>query len=169
MLVVGGLGLEQALRKRWIWAFAAIGLALGWLAMLNHWLYPWLKGSTGGPKAAGALFSYLGDSFDEVLFNLITKPQLLIEHVDWIGGLIYLLLISIAVAPFWRRNSLPVLIGGLPLVLVNLLSEESPQRTLIHHYSLPIAVIAVVAAIDGLAVRPPVSYTHLTLPTILLV
>lgn len=154
VLVVAGLGLEQALRKRWIWAGAAIGLALGWLAMLNHWLYPWLKGSNGGPKAAGALFSYLGNSFDEVLFNLITKPQLLIEHVDWIGGLVYLLLISVAVAPFWRRVSIPVLVGGLPLVMVNLLSEESPQRTLIHHYSLPIAVIAVVAAIDGLALRP---------------
>jgi hypothetical protein len=39
-------------------------------------------------------------------------------------------------------------------VLVNVLSEEAPQRTLVHHYSLPVAVIAVVAAIDGLALQP---------------
>jgi hypothetical protein len=44
-----------------------------------------------------------------------------------------------------------VLLIGLPLVVVNLLSASSSYRTLIHHYSLPLAVIAVVAAIDGLA------------------
>ena len=154
VLVVAGLGLEQALRRRWIWAGAAIGLALGWLALLNRWLYPLLKGSDAGPKAAGALFSYLGDSLDVVLVNLITRPDLVIQHVDWAGGLVYLLLISVAVAPFWRKPSVPVLLGALPLVLVNVLSEEAPQRTLVHHYSLPVAVIVVVAAIDGLALQP---------------
>ena len=154
VLVVAGLGLEQALRRRWIWACAAIGLALGWLALLNRWLYPLLKGSDTGPKAAGALFSYLGNSLDEVLINMVLRPDLLIRHVDWAGGVVYLLLISVAVAPFWRRISLPVLAGAIPLVLVNVLSEEAPQRTLVHHYSLPVAVIAVVAAIDGLALQP---------------
>lgn len=163
VLLVAGLGLEQAWRRRWVWAGAALGLALGWLAMLTRWLYPWLKGHSAGPKAAAALFSYLGDSFDAVVWNLITRPQLLISHVDWAGGLVYLLLISIAIAPFWRRVSLPVLLGGLPLVLVNLLSEEAPLRTLVHHYSLPLAVVAVVAAIDGLALQPrqPVPWRRL--------
>ena len=44
--------------------------------------------------------------------------------------------------------------GSLPLIVINLLSEASPQRSLVHHYSLPIAVVAVVACIDGLSSSP---------------
>ncbi len=154
VLVVAGIGLEQALRKRWVWAGAAIGLALGWLAMLNRFLYPLLTGSAEGPKAVKGLFSYLGNSLDEVIINLVKQPHLLIQNVDLVGGLIYLLLISVAIGPFWRRVSIPVLIGALPLICVNLLSEQAPQRSLIHHYSLPIGVIVVIAAIDGLAINP---------------
>ncbi len=151
ILVVLGLGLEQIIHRKWIWATAAMGLALSWLGILNKWVYPSLTGHSSGPKAASGLFSYLGNSFNEILLNAITKPNLIIDNIDWNGGLIYLLLISVAVAPLWRKASLPTLIGCLPLVVVNLLSEASPQRTLIHHYSLPIAVIVVVAAIDGLS------------------
>ncbi len=50
---------------------------------------------------------------------------------------------------------MPVLMAATPLLLVNLLSESSSYRTLIHHYSLPIAVIAVAGAIDGLSQNPP--------------
>ncbi len=151
VLIIFGLGLEQICRRKWIWAVAAIGLSLGWLAMLNRWLYPMLTGHSSGPRAVANLFSYLGNTLDEVILNLITRPGLLVKNVDWVGGIIYLLLISIAVAPFLRKSSLPVLLGCLPLVVVNLLSEEAPQRTLIHHYSLPIALIVVVALIDSVA------------------
>ncbi|WP_320675583.1 DUF2079 domain-containing protein [Prochlorococcus sp. MIT 1300] len=153
VLVVGGIGFELALRRKWTWSCAAIGLSLMWLCFLNKFLYPLLTGSNTGPKAAAGLFSYLGDTLDEVIVNLVTNPSLVFENLDWIGGFIYLVLISVSLSPFWRQSSLPVLLGGLPLVVVNLLSEESPQRTLIHHYSLPLAVIGVIAAIDGIAVN----------------
>ena len=39
-------------------------------------------------------------------------------------------------------------------MLVNLLSASSSYRTLVHHYSLPLAVVAVVACIDGLRRQP---------------
>ncbi len=158
ILVVAGLGLEQLIRKRWIWAFSALGISMSWLALLNRWLYPFLTGTRSGPKAASGLFSYLGNTFDEVLLNLFTKPNLLIENVDWMGGMEYLILICIAIAPFWKKASLPVLTAGIPLILVNLVSESSSQRSLIHHYSLPIAVIAVIGAIDGLAQQPSTGF-----------
>ncbi len=151
ILVVFGIGIEQAFRKRWIWSISSIVIALAWLAFLNKFLYPLLTGSYAGPKAAAGLFSYLGNSFDEVILNLFTKPYLIIENVDWLGGLEYLLLITIAILPFLRISSLPVLIGASPLVFVNFISEQASQRTLIHHYSLPIAVIVIVAVIDSLS------------------
>ncbi len=113
-----------------------------------------LTGKIGGPKAAGSLFSYLGSNIDEVIINIITKPYLIFQNIDWTGAIVYLVLISIALVTFWSKSSIFVLSGAIPLVIVNIISEDSPQRTLIHHYSLPIAVIAVTAAIDGLANYP---------------
>ena len=40
-------------------------------------------------------------------------------------------------------------------MLVNLLSASASYRTLVHHYSLPLAVVAVVACIDGLQGQSP--------------
>ena len=155
VLVVVGLGLAQLLQRRWGWGLSAIGLGLGWLALLSRWFYPLLRGSGQGPKAAGLLFPHLGSSLEEIVINGLTQPQRIVAQLDWSGALVYLLLLAVAVAPFWRRASLVTLSSAVPLVVVNLLSVSGSQRTLIHHYSLPIAVIAVVAAIDGLAADPP--------------
>lgn len=67
------------------------------------------------------------------------------------GAAVYLLLLALPLIPFWRRASLPALLACLPLMVVNILSESGAQRSLVHHYSLPLAVIGVVAALDGLA------------------
>ena len=50
------------------------------------------------------------------------------------------------------RSSLPLLAATLPLLAANILSSASTQRDLIHQYSLPLAVLLVVASMDGLAV-----------------
>ncbi|WP_320673554.1 DUF2079 domain-containing protein [Prochlorococcus sp. MIT 1341] len=163
VLIILGIGIEQILRKRWQWGITAIGISFGWLIILNNLLYPFLTKNNSGPKAIGTLFSYLGNSLEEVVINLLTKPNLLIQNVNWLDGIFYLILISISLAPFWKKQSVFALSSGIPLIIVNFLSSEAPQRTLIHHYSLPIAVITVIGAIDGLAINPRqnIPYTKL--------
>ena len=73
-----------------------------------------------------------------------------LSGLDWAGGAEYLLLLCLPCIALWRRASLSTLLIGLPLVLVNLLSASPSYRTLVHHYSLPLALVAVVACIDGL-------------------
>ena len=137
VLVIGGMGLDLAWRRRWRWSASAAGLAAGWLMLLSRWLYPWLRDGEG-PKAAARMFSHLSGG-----------PMQILQNLDWSGGLQYLLLLSLPCLWLWRRQSLPTLLIGMPLVLVNLLSASASYRTLIHHYSLPLAVVAVMAAIDG--------------------
>ena len=137
VLIIGGMALDLAWRKRWRWSGIAAALALGWLLLLSRWLYPWLRDGEG-PKAAGRMFSHLS-----------ADPLTSLQNLDWSGGVTYLLLLFLPCAWLWRRRSFPTLLIGVPLLLVNLLSASPSYRTLIHHYSLPLAVVMVVAVIDG--------------------
>ena len=150
-LVTLGLALEQAVRRRWRLAGLGLGLSLGWLALLNGWLYPLLTARYPGVNAGASRYSYLGDSIGAIALGLIQHPQRILGHVDWAGAAVYLLLLALPLLPFWRRASLPILLAAVPLIAVNILSESGAQRSLVHHYSLPLAVIGVVAALDGLA------------------
>ena len=138
LLVTAGMAIDLAWRRRWRWSLAAGSLSISWLLMLSLWLYPLLRDGEG-PKAASQMFSHLKDG-----------PTSVLSGLDWGGGAEYLLLLCLPCFVLWRRTSLRTLLIGLPLVLVNLLSASASYRTLVHHYSLPLAVVAVVACIDGL-------------------
>lgn len=148
-LMVIGLGLSEMIQRRWRWGLSAICLGLGWMLMLSEWLYPLLNGPDQGP-AALSRFSHLGDSIPDILLSSLQRPWVLLEALPWAELPIYALLLSLPTALFWRRRSFTILVAALPLVLVNLISSNPAQRNLVHHYNLPLAVIAVVAAIDGL-------------------
>ncbi|TCD55135.1 DUF2079 domain-containing protein [Synechococcus sp. BS55D] len=143
VLITAGIALEQAWHRRWRWSLTAALLSSGWLLLLSRWLYPWLRDGEG-PKAAGRMFNHL-----------LGPPLEVLGTIDWSGGGLYLLLLALPCLWLWRRRSLPTLLIALPLLLTNLLSASPSYRTLIHHYSLPLAVVAVVAAIDGLLHEQP--------------
>ena len=152
VLVTTGLSLSLLIQRRWRWAVAGAGLSGAWMLLLGQWIYPFFRNGEG-PKAAGRMFSHLGDNLGDILFTLISKPWLAFTHIDLGGGAFYLLLLILPTLPFWRQRSLIILSAAIPLLLVNLNAEASSYRTLIHHYSLPISVLSVAAAIDGLAIQ----------------
>ena len=149
ILVIAGMAIDLGWRQRWQWCAAAGGLSIGWLLILSQGLYPWLKDGSG-PKAAERMFGHLGDGVFSILSSL-----------DWGDIAFYLLILSLPLGWLWRRSSLSTLLIGSPLLLVNLLSASPSYRTLVHHYSLPLALIAVVAAIRGQLQSP----TRRGLPT----
>ena len=153
VLVTLGLSLCLLIQRRWSWSIVGAGLSGAWILLLSKWLYPWFRNGEG-PKAAGRTFSHLGDNFSDILYTLVSQPWLAFTHIDLGGGAFYLLVLVLPTLPFWRRRSLVILSAAVPLLLVNLNAESSSYRTLIHHYSLPLAVLSVTAAIDGLALQP---------------
>jgi uncharacterized membrane protein len=153
VLITLGLSLSLLIQRRWRWAIAGAGLSGAWILLLSQWLYPLFRDGEG-PKAAGRMFSHLGNNFGDILFTLMSRPWLAFTHIDFGDGAFYLLVLILPTLPFWRRRSLVILSAAVPLLLVNLNAEASSYRTLIHHYSLPLAVLSVTAAIDGLALRP---------------
>ena len=77
-------------------------------------------------------------------------PIHLLSALDWSTIVPYLLALIAPLFIFWRLRSLPMLVAVLPLLATNLLSSLADQRDLASQYSLPLAVILVVASIDGL-------------------
>ncbi|MDP7995464.1 MAG: DUF2079 domain-containing protein [Synechococcus sp. SP2 MAG] len=152
VLITLGLSLSLLIQRRWSWAIAGAGLSSAWILLLSQWIYPLFRNGEG-PKAAGRMFSHLGNNFGDILFTLMSQPWLAFTHIDLGGGAFYLLVLILPTLPFWRRRSLVILSAAVPLLLVNLNAEASSYRTLIHHYSLPLAVLSVTAAIDGLALH----------------
>ena len=152
ILVTLGLSLSLLIQKRWKWALAGTGLSCAWILLLSQWLYPLFRNGEG-PKAAGQMFPHLGDTFGDILFTIISRPWLAFTHIDLKGSAFYFLVLILPTVPFWRRHSLVILSAAVPLLLVNFNAEASSYRTLIHHYSLPIAALSVTAAIDGLATK----------------
>ena len=150
ILLVLGLSIEQILRKNYFKSFAAAFISLGWLIVLNNIIYPQLN-NNGQSIMAISRYSYLGDSIKEILITLITNPIIVLSKVDWTGGLFYLFILFLPFIFFLRINSWVTISSSLPLLITNILSDSFSQRTLIHHYSLPIAIILIVASIDSIS------------------
>ena len=140
VLITLGLSISLLIQRRWTWAIAGIGLSGAWILLLSQWVYPLFRNGEG-PKAAGQMFSHLGDNVGDILFTLMSRPWLAFTHIDLGGSAFYLLVLILPTLPFWRRRSLVILSAAVPLLLVNFNAEASSYRTLIHHYSLPIAVL----------------------------
>ena len=148
VLLTFGFGLEQILKKRFKRSFTLISISILWFLLLNNWIYPFFNGSRGSVMAL-ARYSKYGDTFKEILITLLTKPYYVFNSIDLIDSLFYLLILFAPAFVFWKRISLVTLITALPLIITNILSEASAQRTLIHQYSLPIAIIIVISVING--------------------
>ena len=151
-LIAIGIALAELVQRRWRWALGALGIGFGWLLFLSEVLYPRLNEGQG--PAALERFTAFGDSPTAIVLTLLGNPARVLEvvHLPDIGT--YLLLLALPLAWAWRKRSLPVLLACLPLLAANSLSESDAQRNLQFHYQLPLAVLLVVASIEGLAADP---------------
>ena len=152
-LIVIGLALEQALRRRWRWAVEALVLGVGWLLFLVKGLYPALNDGAG--PAALIRYQHLCrdsacEGIGDILRSALLDPVHLLSALDWSTIVPYLLALMAPLFIFWRLRSLPMLVAVLPLLAANVLSSLAGQRDLASQYSLPLAVLLVVASIDGL-------------------
>ena len=149
ILFIFGLGLQQLIKKKWIWSISAFSLSSLWLILLNNIIYPYLNKGKGSIMAIDR-YSYLGKSLNEILLNALTNPFLILKRIDTIDSLFYVFILVLPFIFLWKRNSFIALTSFSPLLISNILSETYAQRTLIHHYSLPFAIIGTIAVIEGL-------------------
>ena len=134
-VVAMGLWLLISSKYRYSYAIIAIVLGCGWFAIATQIIIPTFSGTEA---AAVDRYGYLGDSVLDIAKNLIIRPYLILGKVFSASTYGYLLLLTL---PLWWGLSplhLMPIVGALPILLINILSDSSAQRNLVHQYSLPI-------------------------------
>jgi uncharacterized membrane protein len=148
-LSVFGMGIWLVIfeRKR-VCGAIAITSAIAWFLIATQVLIPAIGGESASITRHLYRYSYLGNSFTEIIKNLFWQPQLALRQIFSTGTLTYLALLFSPIIycfgvfnretrQFQFQQFIP-LVGAIPALVMNILSEDGAQRNLIHQYSLPI-------------------------------
>ncbi|MEQ8539248.1 MAG: DUF2079 domain-containing protein [Coleofasciculus sp. D1-CHI-01] len=134
-------------RKRW---FGGMALAAGiaWFLIATQVIIPAFR--PNGVEAVGR-YAFLGDSVLEIAKNLLLKPGLVLGRIFTLPNLEYLaLLFSPLIWGLSPQHLIP-LVGAVPTLIINLITDYQPQKDLIHQYSLPALPFLLLAVISTLA------------------
>jgi len=151
-VIAMGLWLIFCESKR-IYGLLSISMGLGWFIISTQSIIPMFLGNDmGGVTAAVASrYSYLGNSFVEIISNILTKPDLVISKVFSLDTLEYIFYLILPVGWGLSPKHLFPLISIIPVLAMNILSTVAIQRNLVHHYALPILPFLFLAIIDTVA------------------
>ncbi len=129
----------------------AIFLGAGWFLIATQAIVPYFN--QGKQHAGIGRYQYLGNSVFEIAINLILKPHLIAGRLFSVDTLGYLILLFAPVMWWLSPRHLAPLIGALPVLVMNVISDIEAQRDLIHQYSVPIFPFILTAVITTLADR----------------
>ncbi|MBD2300540.1 DUF2079 domain-containing protein [Nostoc sp. FACHB-87] len=136
------------IQHRRLYGLGCIFIGTVWYLITIGYLVPMLRnGQAGGV----VFFRSLGDSPTQILWNIITNPALILGKFFAPETLFYylLLLLPVLIGLHWR--TIMVILPGLPMLLLNILSDYSAQRDLVHHYSLPIFPFIIVWLVHSIS------------------
>ncbi len=148
-LTVAAMGLWLLIfEKRRVYGLFALIAGCAWFLIATQVVIP---GFSNNEAAAVARYSYLGDSVLDIVANLFLKPGLILGKVFSSESLGYLALLIVPVIWGLIPRYLTPLISTIPTLVINIISEKSTQRDLIHQYSLPILPFLILAVISSVA------------------
>lgn len=153
-LTVISMGLWLILfERKQVFGSIAIFAGLAWFIISTRLIIPTFLGADmGGMTAAIAgRYSYLGNSFVEIVSNIFIKPDLIFGKILSLNTIEYLALLILPVLWGLSPKNLPPLLCAVPTLLINILSTYSLQRSLTQHYSLPILPFLFIAVISSVA------------------
>jgi len=138
--------------QRRFYGMIAMALGIAWFLIVTQIMIPFYSGQ----EAAGvSRYAYLGSSVLEVIFNTFAKPQLILGRLFSLDTLIYLLEFSVAVIWWLNPKKFILLFPAIPTLLLNILSVDPMQRSLIYQYSLPALPFLLLVMIQTLAEEKP--------------
>ena len=128
---------------------ATMAVSLAWFLLAVGWIMPHFD--TQGVSPLAGRYTYLGDGPLEMALTLLTRPDVVIEHLRAAGTLAYLRDLLVPGA-FLSLLAPQVLILAVPTLAINLLSTDGFMHQLEgFHYGAPLAPVVVISAAYGAA------------------
>ncbi len=133
----------------------AIALVAGiaWFIIATGAIIPFFGGELANVARHLQHYSYLGNSFPEIISNWRLLPGLIFAKVFSIDTLEYLALLFLPMIWGLTPRHLTPLVGAIPTLILNILSNTSAQRNLVHQYSLPILPFLLLTVISSLSAK----------------
>ena len=145
-LLLTGIAITLFLYRMPKTSLALASCTVLWILFLTRFLYPAL-GKTGSSFHAADRYTHLGDSWSGFLHNLFTDPASMLNSMQPADSIIYVLIVFAPFALLLRKSDPAIILSTAPLLASNILSSNYSQKTLIHHYSLPIVLLLLIATI----------------------
>ncbi|HBK65040.1 MAG TPA: hypothetical protein DD000_16370, partial [Cyanobacteria bacterium UBA11166] len=134
--------------KKYLSGGIALFAGVAWFLIVTQVVIPHFR--PNGVEAV-ARYAFLGDSLLEIIKNLILKPGLVLGKIFTLPNLEYLALLLAPVIWGLQLKHLNPLVGAIPTLLMNLITDYQVQKDLIHQYSLPAIPFLLIAVISSLA------------------
>lgn len=150
-LTVAALGWLLVFEKKRRYGAIALISGITWFVVATKIVIPFFGGQEASVERHITRYAYLGHSFSEAAQNLLLKPGLILGQIFSLGNLVYLLLLLIPVIWGLSLQGLQPLVGAIPTLAINLLSDSYSQKDLVRQYSLPLVPFLVLAVISTLA------------------
>jgi uncharacterized membrane protein len=154
-LNVAGMGVWLLVteKRRTYGAIALVG-GLIWFVVATQVIIPAIGGEAA--MVTRYLFRYasLGSSYSEIAKNLVLQPHLLIQQLFQWHNLEYLGLVLGPLIWACHPRHLAPLLGALPTLAMNILSDSDGQRSIVDQYSVPVIPFVILVAVATVAARP---------------
>jgi uncharacterized membrane protein len=149
-LTIVGLGIWLLLfERRRVYGLIAIAAGVAWFIIATKLLIPYF--GNGREPSGVQYYQYLGDSLGEIVTTMFLRPGIVLNRVLSTSSLIYAAMILGPVLWGIHRKALAPLLAAAPVVLLNILSDNTQQRSPFFQYSLPVIPFVFTAIILALA------------------
>ncbi|MBD1940508.1 DUF2079 domain-containing protein [Microcoleus sp. FACHB-68] len=139
--------------KKRLFGTIAIAAGVAWFLIATQFIIPFFGSNAASVARHLPRYSYLGNSAPEVLKNVLLQPALILGKIFSLTTLEYLALLVLPVIWWLSPQHLAPLVGAVPTLVLNILSEAATQRNLVQQYSLPVLPFLLLAVISNLAAK----------------
>ncbi|WP_307731515.1 DUF2079 domain-containing protein [Microseira wollei] len=151
-LTVAAMGLWLLVfEKRRLCGAIALCTGIAWFIIATGVIIPFFGGELATIGRHLSRYQHLGNSFSEIVKNLLLQPGLFIKSVFSLANLEYLVLLSAPIIWGIYPQHLTPLVGAIPALAMNILADDLTQKNLVHQYSLPVLPFLLLAVISSLA------------------
>jgi uncharacterized membrane protein len=151
-----GLWLIFFEKRKWYGIIALVG-SIAWFIIATQVIIPTVGSEAASITRHLSRYGALGNSFSDILLNIFLKPQIVLGMIFSYRTFRYLVFLFLPIIYiFTNRNPRFLLqfIPALPVLMMNILSREEAQRSMVHQYSLPILPFMMLAVISYLETTP---------------